>query len=473
MKGGVDDIKMTRRPGATPPRPVARAPHGAHQIMSGGHGKWDEHKHPRNHGKFSSSPGAGASSGPGAPGTARSMPRIPAPGERPLPSIPAIPAHLRPGARPAVMPPAPLRVPDIAPIKPAAAAVTTTSHESAKPKAKPPKPRASRAKKPSEPAAPAAMPSSLVGVEGKAFGDAVQEAADRAPLEHGYGPDKVFVHRVYEHLKPRLGDLSLADFKRKLVTSNRDQHINLSRADLVGAMNHADVAGAEIKDKGASFHFIGRKDSTGAKVSPVPAEALAKPPKPRAARAKKPAAPKLSPSPKAAQARTAPTTSLATADDATFAAAVQHAARTHERAVGLGPDRRTYISDVHDAMKPQLGNMSLDQFKGRLVNGFRGGHLALERQDMIDPSDTDEMGRIGRSEVEDLGARFHHVTHAISAPEIPASSEPRHVAAPAPAPPVISPRPRAAGAKKPRSQKKPAAKKPPKPRSRRAKARKS
>lgn len=90
------------------------------------------------------------------------------------------------------------------------------------------------------------------------IGTMIQEAVDAAPKSHGYGPQNVFIGRIYDTLKAKLGGMSLDQFKRKLVELNRDSKISLARADLVDAMDEKDVEDSEIKDMNASFHFIHR-----------------------------------------------------------------------------------------------------------------------------------------------------------------------------------------------------------------------
>lgn len=458
---------------------------GAAHIMSHGSGKFDEAKHPRNHGKFSHSPGAGAA--PAAP-AGRSLPHIPAPGERRLPSIPAIPAHLRPGtgvgARPAAPAAAPFKVPDI----PRQQTTAAPAPVAEKPKTKPPKPRAARTKKPSAdtaaPAPTAAKPAapqhaSLVGVDDKTFAAAVQDAADRAPLEHGFGPNKVFAHHLHEALKPRLGDMSLDDFKRKLVRANRDQHVNLSRADLVGAMNPKQVASAEINDKGATFHFVGRKNPTisGASSGPVapdlPPAPAPNPPKPRAARTKKPSArqPKASPAAR-------PAVPAVHAPDArpesvpglrNFAARVQAVADRVPKEHGVGDG--AYIHRVYEQMKPELEGLSLDQFKQLAVAANRDEHLRLNRMDLVDDLHPDDIESSTIYEVNHddsaLPPRAAHnvIVRSEGTPRLSGRPHPQVAALQAAHAPA--PKPRTSRAKKP------PARKPPKPRASRARSKKS
>ncbi len=67
--------------------------------------------------------------------------------------------------------------------------------------------------------------------------------------------------------------------------------------------------------------------------------------------------------------------SLMSAPIGTFADAVHAALRT------IGPGSMAPISDVYDAMKNK-GNMTLDQFKGRLHEGYMADKIDLARNDL-------------------------------------------------------------------------------------------
>jgi len=73
-----------------------------------------------------------------------------------------------------------------------------------------------------------------------------------------FGDDKVFIAAVWRQIKgdPRLGGMTMDQFKRNLIRAQRNRMLNLARADLVGAMDGAEVAQSEIEDLGASFHFV-------------------------------------------------------------------------------------------------------------------------------------------------------------------------------------------------------------------------
>jgi hypothetical protein len=88
--------------------------------------------------------------------------------------------------------------------------------------------------------------------------EVVREAIPQVGADGRFGPEKVFVsalwHRIEHGRRP--ADLSLDGFKRWLVTANRDGWLVLARADLVGAMDTRQVAESEIRDRGATFHFV-------------------------------------------------------------------------------------------------------------------------------------------------------------------------------------------------------------------------
>jgi hypothetical protein len=90
-----------------------------------------------------------------------------------------------------------------------------------------------------------------------AFAATVQAAARGCPTGR-FGDNKVFIHRVWGVLRdePGLPVRSLDEFKRRLADANHAGLLQLSRADLVQAMDPADVAAAETRYLDASFHFV-------------------------------------------------------------------------------------------------------------------------------------------------------------------------------------------------------------------------
>jgi DNA-binding NarL/FixJ family response regulator len=73
-----------------------------------------------------------------------------------------------------------------------------------------------------------------------------------------FGPEKVFISALWRVLSqdPRFRGMTLPEFKRHLVSANRQRFIDLARADLVGAMDPDEVETSEIQDMGATFHFV-------------------------------------------------------------------------------------------------------------------------------------------------------------------------------------------------------------------------
>jgi hypothetical protein len=86
----------------------------------------------------------------------------------------------------------------------------------------------------------------------------VREAIPRIGSDGRFGPEKIFVSALWRYLEDdgRLPDLSLERFKRWLLTANRDQLIDLVRADSQGDMDGRLLEESEIRDLGATFHFV-------------------------------------------------------------------------------------------------------------------------------------------------------------------------------------------------------------------------
>ena len=72
------------------------------------------------------------------------------------------------------------------------------------------------------------------------------------------GNSKVFISRVWETLQqqhPNL-NLTLEEFKQRLVAANQQRLLTLSRADLAYALDPEDVSVSEINHLNSTFHFI-------------------------------------------------------------------------------------------------------------------------------------------------------------------------------------------------------------------------
>lgn len=87
------------------------------------------------------------------------------------------------------------------------------------------------------------------------FAQRVKEVA-KASTTGRFGEDKIFISHVWRALRNQARGLDERTFKDKLVEANRAQLLSLSRADLVEAMDPADVSDSETRYLGATFHFI-------------------------------------------------------------------------------------------------------------------------------------------------------------------------------------------------------------------------
>ncbi|RKH57127.1 hypothetical protein [Corallococcus llansteffanensis] len=76
----------------------------------------------------------------------------------------------------------------------------------------------------------------------------------RASSTGRVGEDKVFISHVWKALQPEWSNREA--FDSALLDANRKHHLSLSRADVVSAMNPADVAESEVSSYGATFHFV-------------------------------------------------------------------------------------------------------------------------------------------------------------------------------------------------------------------------
>jgi hypothetical protein len=83
-------------------------------------------------------------------------------------------------------------------------------------------------------------------------------AAARACGSGRFGDNKVFIAHVWRALQndPDFPAIDLASFKSRLAEANHSRFLDLSRADLVQAMNPADVEQSELHYLNATFHFV-------------------------------------------------------------------------------------------------------------------------------------------------------------------------------------------------------------------------
>jgi DNA-binding PadR family transcriptional regulator len=112
--------------------------------------------------------------------------------------------------------------------------------------------RTSDAPGPAPPAASAPAPIDL-----DTFAHRVREAA-RASRTGRFGDNKVFVVHVWRALgdDPAIAALGLDGFKQQLAAANHARRLDLSRADMVEAMDPGDVRDSEVTYLGARFHFV-------------------------------------------------------------------------------------------------------------------------------------------------------------------------------------------------------------------------
>lgn len=113
-------------------------------------------------------------------------------------------------------------------------------------------------KAPAAPLGPAESPAPQAAPLGLAdFARKVRAAARACPTGR-YGDDKVFIVHVWSALEgdPELRGMDLDGFKGRLAEANNARLLNLSRADLVQAMDPKDVRLSEVAYLNATFHFI-------------------------------------------------------------------------------------------------------------------------------------------------------------------------------------------------------------------------
>jgi hypothetical protein len=89
------------------------------------------------------------------------------------------------------------------------------------------------------------------------FARRVVSAARSVPTGR-FGENKVFIAHVWRALRgaPDLDGWAFPEFAQKLIEANHARLLDLSRADLVEAMDPEDVRESEVRHLGASFHFV-------------------------------------------------------------------------------------------------------------------------------------------------------------------------------------------------------------------------
>ena len=83
------------------------------------------------------------------------------------------------------------------------------------------------------------------------FAADVNAVAKAAPAAARFGDNKVFISHVAAAFR-----MSVAEFKARLVEAQIAGLVNLSRADLVEAMDPAMVAASRVDRQFATFHFV-------------------------------------------------------------------------------------------------------------------------------------------------------------------------------------------------------------------------
>lgn len=193
---------------------------------------------------------------------------------------------------------------------------------------------------------------------------AIAEAVAAVGPEGRYGPENVFISEVWKKLRPTTS-LTETEFKRALVDLNREQLLQLERADLVSDMDPRKVEASEISDLGANFHFL-----TDASV----------------------------------RRRTAPVPRRGPASIPELADAVAGAVRTVGRDGRFGP-HKVFISEVWKKVAPEA-RMTREEFQRALLEMNRLGLVRLARADLVAAMDRNQ---VAASEILDRGTSFHFV----------------------------------------------------------------
>jgi hypothetical protein len=89
------------------------------------------------------------------------------------------------------------------------------------------------------------------------FAAAVRAAA-RSPNVTRFHDDRAFIGSIWEQMHERnlLRDMTLDEFKQRLIQAHRDGLLRITRADLVSAMDPEEVERSEARYQDATFHFV-------------------------------------------------------------------------------------------------------------------------------------------------------------------------------------------------------------------------
>lgn len=117
---------------------------------------------------------------------------------------------------------------------------------------------AARRNAPKSPSGPTTSPATARPLDDGSFAALVTDAARVIGPDGRFGQHKVFISAIWRNLAEGLDrrGMSIDDLKARLIEANRAGLLSLARADLVGAMDPAEVKASEILDRGASFHFV-------------------------------------------------------------------------------------------------------------------------------------------------------------------------------------------------------------------------
>ena len=101
-------------------------------------------------------------------------------------------------------------------------------------------------------------------------------AAARASTTGWFGDNKVFISHLFQTLHASGSPYALdrKQFNQRLIEANRAGTLRLSRADLVEAMDPADVAASEFTYFGERFHFVRTDYPSAPRFSVAPAATL-------------------------------------------------------------------------------------------------------------------------------------------------------------------------------------------------------
>jgi hypothetical protein len=97
----------------------------------------------------------------------------------------------------------------------------------------------------------------LASTDSQGVASKVKSVLGRPELRR-FGPHKIFIASLWDVLAndPEIHALGQHGFKQALVEAHRKGELELARADLVSAMDPADVAESEVLHLNAAYHFV-------------------------------------------------------------------------------------------------------------------------------------------------------------------------------------------------------------------------